>query len=200
MIARNRVLLGIGLGVLTILVVILIPVDRALLARIQLDTPTAESWARRLSEWGQFEYSTLLIAVVLWSIGKLGDSARLRRAGALALIAGLAGGLLVNVFRPTFGRARPSSGEPDGFHGPSLSHDYHSFPSGHACSTASTAGAILCAFPPATAPAAVFSVAVAWSRLERERHHLSDVIVGLALGGFVGWVVAGGRVRATSVT
>lgn len=181
------------LGVLALVVTILIPRDRALLAALQIDTEAATSWARRLSDWGQFEVSTLAVAAFFGVGGWLRRRRDWTRVATYALIAGIVGGVLVNVFRPTFGRTRPSSDLPDAFHGPSLDHDFHSFPSGHACSTASTAAAVALAYPPAAVPVGAFSVAVAWSRLEQRKHHLSDVLAGLTLGVFVGWIVVGPR-------
>ena len=180
-------------GLLAVVVGVLIPNDRALLAAIQVDQESVTAWARRLSDWGQFEISTLAIAAFFFLGSWIVRRPPWRRVATYALIAGIVGGILVNVFRPTFGRTRPSSDLPDAFHGPSLDHNFHSFPSGHACSTASTAAAVGFAYPPAAIPMGAFSVAVAWSRLEQRKHHVSDVLAGLTLGTFVGWFVVGPR-------
>lgn len=57
-----------------------------------------------------------------------------------------------------------------------------SYPSGHACTSATT-GSTLAAFSPVLAlPGAAYAVAVSWSRMQLNRHHPIDVTIGATIG------------------
>jgi membrane-associated phospholipid phosphatase len=98
-------------------------------------------------------------------------------------------GLAVVILRPFFGRARPGNHDvPPGFYG--LWHDGHwiagqfkfsSFPSGHAATAVGVAAAAWLVQRGWGALLAVYAVAVMWSRLALQAHHLSDVLASTVL-------------------
>lgn len=69
---------------------------------------------------------------------------------------------------------------------------YQGFPSGHTTSTTASLSALAYLAPSLAVPAWIASVAVGWSRMQVNRHYLSDVLGGLLLGSFcgfwVGWI------------
>jgi len=98
-------------------------------------------------------------------------------------------GLAVVILRPFFGRTRPSNHTmPPGFYG--LWHDGHwfagkydfsSFPSGHAATAVGLAAAAWLVHRGWGALLAVYAIAVIWSRLALQAHHLSDVLASTVL-------------------
>ena len=99
-------------------------------------------------------------------------------------LAGLAGLIL----RLLTGRTRPLAHVPQGFYG--VWHDGHSiigkyefssFPSGHSATAVGLAAAAWLVHRGWGALAAVYALAVLWSRLALQCHHLSDVVASTAL-------------------
>ena len=144
---------------------------------------------------------------IAWWCSKLGEGWVLAVAGiALAI-----GGLLVNrpraaakiffvvlaaelaglaaiIARALAGRTRPLAHVPPGFYG--LWHDGHwiigkyefsSFPSGHSATAAGLVVALWLVHRGWGALAAVYALAVMWSRLALQCHHLSDVLASVVL-------------------
>lgn len=98
-------------------------------------------------------------------------------------------GLMVVILRLFFGRARPNNHDvPPGFYG--LWHDGHwiagqfkfsSFPSGHAATAVGVAAAAWLVHRGWGAVLMVYALAVMWSRIALECHHLSDVLASAVL-------------------
>ena len=98
-------------------------------------------------------------------------------------------GLAALILRVLSGRTRPSNHDvPPGFYG--IWHDGHwiigkyqfsSFPSGHAATAVGLAAAAWLIHRGWGAVAAVYALAVMWSRLALQCHHLSDVIASAVL-------------------
>jgi len=98
-------------------------------------------------------------------------------------------GLVATILRVLFGRARPGNHEvPPGFYG--IWHaghwvigkfQYSSFPSGHAATAVGLAAAVWLVHRGWGAEAAVYALAVMWSRLALQCHHLSDVTASAVL-------------------
>ncbi len=149
-----------------------------------------------LSRWGDFYRLNLLLLVGGLVLAWWNRSAALRRGVLAVFLAALLAGIAVNVLRPTLGRPRPSANLPDGFYGPSLSHDFHGFPSGHATTAFATASAVAVLAPPYAIPAFLGATAVAGSRIALDRHHPTDSLAGAALGCWLGLAAGyGGRRR-----
>jgi membrane-associated phospholipid phosphatase len=96
-------------------------------------------------------------------------------------------GLMATILRLLFGRTRPLAETPQGFYG--MWHDGHwiigayqfsSFPSGHSASAAGLAAAAWLLHRGWGAVAAMYALAVMWSRLALQCHHLSDVVASAA--------------------
>ncbi|MEI8288121.1 MAG: phosphatase PAP2 family protein [Verrucomicrobiota bacterium] len=98
-------------------------------------------------------------------------------------------GLAATILRVIFGRTRPLNHDvPQGFYG--LWHDGHwiagkfafsSFPSGHAATAAGLAAALWLVHRGWGLVAMLYAVAVIWSRIALQCHHLSDVVASTLL-------------------
>lgn len=124
------------------------------------------------------------LTVFFWVRQRPGSAARAFFIVLTCSLTGLAG-LLVRLFA---GRTRPSSHMPQGFYG--VWHDGHwiigrfefsAFPSGHVATAAGLAAAIWLVHRGWGAVAALFALAVAWSRIALQSHHLSDVVAAAVL-------------------
>lgn len=181
-------------GLTLVVTVVIYPSDRELLARVQAAGAGTEALAVWLSTIGRFENSSLAFAVILAVAGVVGSRDSLKRAAVACLLAGIVGGIGVNVLRPTFGRSRPPATVEPGFHWFEIEAQMHSMPSGHATSNAASAAAVATVVPALAPVAGLYAVGVAWSRLQLNRHYPTDVIWGLVLGGSVG-IAVGASVR-----
>ena len=98
-------------------------------------------------------------------------------------------GLAATILRVIFGRTRPLNHDvPQGFYG--MWHDGHliagkfafsSFPSGHAATAVGVAAAAWLVHRGWGAVAMLYAVAVMWSRIALQCHHLSDVVASTLL-------------------
>lgn len=102
-------------------------------------------------------------------------------------------GLLIDIFKPVFGRARPELLFREnlfGFTWRGPHADLWSFPSGHSVTIVALATALYAIYPPAWPAYVLLALLVTASRIIVDAHYLSDVIAG-AYVGFVGaWAVA----------
>lgn len=161
--------------------------DDKLLQQIrQPDNITLTQTARSLSFWGDVIWA-LMLAAVLFVVGFKFGCPRWRQIASAILLSVLASTVILNTFRFTLGRPRPTNPVPDGFYGPHLrDHKYHSFPSGHATSAFAPAAAVAAASPLIGAPCLLFAGCVSWSRLQLNQHHPVDVTAGAVLGSLIG--------------
>ncbi len=98
-------------------------------------------------------------------------------------------GLIATIFRVIFGRTRPSNlAVPQGFYG--VWHDghwligkyqYSSFPSGHSASAVGLVAALWLVNRRWGAAGVGYALAVLWSRIALNCHHLSDVVASAVL-------------------
>lgn len=178
-------LLIVGIGALLVLA------DRGgwegqLLQRIrQPDNEFLTRTAKFLSEFGDVIWA-LLLATVLFAQGFAFGCPRWRQVAWACFLAVVASTIIVNVFRPTLGRARPNTGLPGDFHGPTLDSKFFGFPSGHATSAFAPAAAVAAAAPVIGVPCLIFAGGVSWSRMQLNRHRPLDVMTGAALGTLIG--------------
>jgi membrane-associated phospholipid phosphatase len=95
-------------------------------------------------------------------------------------------GILVNLFKFAFARARPklldTSGAYDFFSRWGIGYEYVSFPSGHATTMGALAGILVLWFPRLSVLTLPLCAAIAGSRVAAGAHFPSDVIVGFFLG------------------
>lgn len=179
-------------GVGAVLVLAAGPTDNTLLTELRRpDNHSLNELAGFLSRYGDLTFGAPL-AVLIWCVGVVRNKVRWRKLGLACLMAGLMGGLIVNVFRIGTGRPRPRAAEPygklvDGFYGPKpWKGKYQSFPSGHACVSSTTASTLGAVSPLLILPGAVYAGSVIWSRMQLNAHHPLDVTVGATIGTVCG--------------
>jgi membrane-associated phospholipid phosphatase len=97
-------------------------------------------------------------------------------------------GLAALILRILMGRTRPMAQAPQGFYGVWHDghwiigqHDFSSFPSGHSATAVGLAAAAWMVHQGWGAVAALFALAVMWSRIALQAHHLSDVVASAVL-------------------
>lgn len=124
----------------------------------------------------------------LYATGELAKNNSLRKTALLSMESWLTSGFIVWVFKVVVGRARPSTGDPkDTFHMFSGKSRFHSFPSGHSASAFAVATTIADQTEIILVDVLAYSLAtsVALSRVHDNKHWLSDVFIGSAIGYFV---------------
>lgn len=153
-------------------------------------------FARFLSRHGDFPwlFGGGLVALALCLRFKARDWARILTA---MLLAGVLAGLVSNLTKLATGRVRPRVENVEhGWYGPthqgewvSLRHDFQGFPSSHA---ACAFGFFFPLFFSRRLPGSVgllAAAAIAWSRVQLNAHHVSDVAAGALIGVLAGWIV-----------
>lgn len=174
--------------------------DQSLLAQVRFaGNPSADAAADFLSTYSDLNLC-LPLTLILWTVGAMTNRRKLRHLALACLMATLMAGAIVITFRCTLGRPRPKAELADGFYGPHFrDSDYQGFPSGHCGTTFGTGTSILAAVPIVGVPAAIYAGAVAWSRMQKRRHHPTDVTVGAVIGTTCGLsfgsAVPGARLR-----
>jgi membrane-associated phospholipid phosphatase len=165
----------------------------------QPDNQSLTGIARWLSKWGDGTWAVIL-GILFFTMGLVFGSPRWRQIAWACLFAVLASTILVNVFRPTLGRARPNASVPGTnaplpgtFYGPQLKEKgigfqakFLAFPSGHASTAFAPAAALAAAAPVIGVPCLIFASSVGWSRMQLNQHRPLDVMTGAALGTFIG--------------
>ncbi|MDE3152313.1 MAG: phosphatase PAP2 family protein [Gemmatimonadota bacterium] len=147
--------------------------DRALFLRWALDERSARAWRALLV--AVTHAGGVISSVALASLPLLGISP-LVRAGWKPMAALVASHLIVQIFKRTVGRPRPSRtlparaavAEPDQF----------SFPSGHAAAAMSIAVVYAVLFPAVAAPVLVAAALVGLTRVFLGVHYPGDVAAG----------------------
>lgn len=178
-----RVLAGAGL------VALLWPLDGRVDAA--LDVTGNRSWDRvawwcsKLGEGWVIAVAAVALAVIFLLANRPRVAANIFFAGLTSLLAGLA----ATILRVLFGRTRPLAHDvSQGFYG--IWHNGHwiigkfefsSFPSGHAATAAGLAAAAWLVHRGWSVPAMVYALAVIWSRIALQCHHLSDVLASTVL-------------------
>jgi membrane-associated phospholipid phosphatase len=189
-------LLALGIFLWAIgLAVLLFPHDRALLETVHFlpfdRSDAARSLAWYLSTFGDYPTYNFPLALLIWIYGAVTKKSQWCRAAIICFIGASMAGLFADFFRLTAGRARPSTHQPDRFYGITyaFSGGYQSFPSGHAAAVFGTAMALIVTDLRLGILTTIFAIAVAWSRLELERHYPSDVAAGTVMGIYFGLLV-----------
>ena len=137
------------------------------------------------ADWGKNGSGiTLLIACAALAV----LARRLRRlwlqdAAWLAALAFVCAGAVEFTLKHLVGRPRPDAAMATaGLLGPSFAADIDSFPSGHATSVFAVAAVFATYYPRLRWPLYGLAAAIALGRVYLERHYLSDIIAGAALG------------------
>jgi membrane-associated phospholipid phosphatase len=139
-------------------------------------------------------YSLLPISGSFYFIGLGFGSERVRETGILGFEALADAAIVGNVVKLATRRERPLEGTGNGnFWGSKSSVLSASFPSGHALSTWALASVVAHEYPHILTQLTAYGLAttVSASRFAARRHFASDIIVGGAMGWFIGdWVYA----------
>ncbi|MEI8395658.1 MAG: phosphatase PAP2 family protein [Rhodospirillaceae bacterium] len=200
---RLRIILFPGFA-LACCVVSMFLFDESLSRAMRTLPPFVVDWFKTITVAGLgkwYIWSFGLAALGVYSAGRLSpDPVRAanfkRLAGALLFVclAVLLSGLVTDIIKILIGRGRPVLLDRIGFYGfaPLNRHsEYQSFPSGHATTGAALAAALSFLMPrlPVMAPAVLFAVVIAASRVVVNAHYLGDVIGGVVVGVATVWLM-----------
>ncbi len=122
-------------------------------------------------------------------VGDIFKLDNMRKIALLGVESFIISGALVGILKYSIGRARPYSGESkESFHPFSSTSRHYSFPSGHASSAFSVATVIAEHSKEFLVDVLAYGMAslVAMSRIHKNKHWVSDVFIGSAIGFFVG--------------
>ena len=142
-------------------------------------------WCSKLGEGWVIAVAGVFFSAIYFLLRRPQTASRIFFVALTSELVGLASVLL----RLLFGRARPNNHDvPPGFYG--LWHDgqwiagqfkFSAFPSGHAATAAGLVAAAWLLHRGWGAVLAVYALAVMWSRIALECHHLSDVLASTLL-------------------
>jgi membrane-associated phospholipid phosphatase len=160
-------------------------VDAALDVTNRLELHKVAWWCSKIGEGWVVGAAGILFAIFFLLVNRPRLAADILFIALTAELTGLAGLIL----RVLSGRTRPSNHDvPQGFYG--IWHDGHwiigqfkfsAFPSGHTATAVGLAAAAWLIHRGWGAVAAVYALAVMWSRLALQCHHLSDVVASAVL-------------------
>lgn len=150
--------------------------------------PSAWRTSRRITDAGLFASGALAGGMYLW--GRGAANAHLRETGLLAGQAMTAAWLDTQVTKNIFRRQRPGTMADQGrfFVQDAAFPSDASFPSGHAMTSWAVASVIAHEYPGWLTQAAVYGLAALTSvpRITAKKHFPSDVLIGSALGWYIG--------------
>lgn len=149
-----------------------------------------------LSRYGDFPF-LLAGGVVALGFALRGSSRSRARIITAMILAGILAGLTSNVIKLATGRVRPRVEQTEhGWYGPkhedrwvSLRHDFQSFPSSHAACAFGFFFPLFLSRRAAGTVGLLVAAAIAWSRVQLNAHHISDIAGGAFLGVVAGWIV-----------
>lgn len=144
------------------------------------------AWGNDVSKIGA-AYTLIPLVAGFYGYGVLRDDAKAREVGVLGAEALLDSTIVVGVLKPIAGRNRPDS---QGEKGPFF-HGGGSFPSGHAITSWSLASVIAHEYGHGRSklvPVLAYGLAgvVSTARFTAQKHYASDIVLGGAMGWFIG--------------
>jgi membrane-associated phospholipid phosphatase len=149
------------------------------------DQVAVATWTSRLGA----AYSLLPISGAFYFIGLGAHNDRFRETGILGFEALANTEIVSTIIKLATQRQRPADGNGNGAFWGSSSYLNASFPSGHAINTWALASVVAHEYPrPLIIPITAYglSTLVSVSRLAARKHFASDIIVGAAMGWFIG--------------
>jgi len=143
------------------------------------------SWCSKMGEGWVVAVAGIFLAIFLLVLHRPMLAARV----FFVMLVSLLTGLVADVFRVVFGRARPLAHVPQGFYGIwqnghwlAGKYEFSSFPSGHSATAVGLAAAAWLVHRGWGTLCAIYALAVMWSRIALQCHHLSDVLASTVLG------------------
>lgn len=191
-----------------VLMLVVMPFDSAILSYVNAHADCKPIF-QLITEAGRSHWYLVpggVVMIVGYALSRLGIPARARwpRPSHLAVMTWqfftllffsvASSGIVVNILKPIFARARPREwvrSDTDGFfHWPQILagklSDYNSFPSGHAATALSAAVAIILCLPARyrwlQIPLLSAGILIAASRVMVSAHYTSDVVAGAIIG------------------
>jgi len=137
--------------------------------------------AQAFSYWGDFAGFNVALFVLLQAVGWLLRSRWFMRLAVASLLCATLAGLSANVLRFATGRPRPSTQVEDRLHGPSFRSAYQALPSAHTATAFGGALPVLLSVPSLGTPLTLVAGGVGWSRMQLNRHHLTDVLASVLI-------------------
>ncbi|MFQ5913618.1 MAG: phosphatase PAP2 family protein [Nitrospinota bacterium] len=147
---------------------------------------TAQDFFKAINYFGRTETQLGVIGTFL-AVGKLTNAPRLMDTGMLGLEALLFSAAVVLPLKATIGRERPNATD-DAFEFSPFSLDNNAFPSGDTATAFALGTVIASQYESLWVSGTAYSVAtlVGASRIYRNKHWLSDVVGGAAIGHLIG--------------
>jgi membrane-associated phospholipid phosphatase len=153
-------------------------------------------FARFLSAYGDWPQLMVFAAIGL-GFALLVRNRTLTQLLVCMMVSSSIAGALVNTVRLTSGRARPNYTEATQewnglWHGGQFllfNNKYHAFPSGHSAAASAFFGVPLFARRTYGRWTFLIAIAIGWSRVYLNVHHLSDVLVGMLVGTLTAYFV-----------
>ena len=142
--------------------------------------------------FGKIEIYLFLAIVVLVYFRLIAGNSRKADMAFLFIWAVAIPGLLTNVIKIIFGRARPNLLVHENifeFAWFEFGYDHNSFPSGHSTIAGAAAMSLAIFFPRLTPLWVITFGVIGFSRVFVWAHYVSDVIAGLAWGAFAAWII-----------
>ncbi|MGC9940652.1 MAG: phosphatase PAP2 family protein [Verrucomicrobiota bacterium] len=141
-------------------------------------------WCSRVGEGWVVAVFAIFTATLYVFLDLPRSAANVFFVGMVSLLTGLA----ATILRVLFGRTRPTAHVAQGFYGVWQSghwligkYAFSSFPSGHAATAVGLAAAAWMLHRGWGAVAGIYALAVMWSRIALQCHHLSDVLASTVL-------------------
>ena len=154
------------------------------------------SAARFLSRYGDFPWllGGGLVGLLFCLKTKRREWARILTA---MLVAGIVAGLISNLIKLGTGRVRPRVDHVEhGWYGPthqgkwvSLRHDFQAFTSSHSACAFGFFFPLFLSRRRIGSAGLIIAAAIAWSRVQLNAHHVSDIAAGALIGVLAGWFV-----------
>jgi membrane-associated phospholipid phosphatase len=184
---RGRLLLWLLIG--AVIVALLWPLDGRVDAALDMsNNPTWHKiawWCSKLGEGWVIIVAVLALSILFVLVDRPRAAAHIFYAGSVSILVGI----VTLIVRALCGRARPTAHVLPGFYGMWYDghwiigkHEFSSFPSGHTVTAVGLAAAVWLVHRGWGAVLAVYALAVAWSRLALQAHHLSDVLASTVIG------------------
>ena len=173
-----------GAGVVTAAFLLDNRVDAALDVTHKPSLQNLAWWCSKIGEGWVPAVAGIFFAIVFVLLNRPGAAAKI----FFAMLTCELTGLMATILRVLFGRTRPLAHAPQGFYG--VWHDGHwilgrfefsAFPSGHAATAVGLAAAAWLVHRGWGMLAVVYALAVVWSRMALQCHHLSDVLASTVL-------------------